>query len=57
MIVDEEVNPHIFCHSEGGDRLPREPLTVSNFESKETWNCGETCPVLRFRTNATLLAC
>ena len=36
------LNPHSTCHSDGGAEFPKDSLTVWNFGSNLTWNCGDT---------------
>ena len=50
------IKPNLISHSDCGG-LPPDSFTDWNDESNFTWNCGETKPVLRFRTRATFLAC
>ena len=50
-------SPVAACQLDSGKRFPADGRSVSNKSSNTTWNCGETCPVWRLRTNATFLEC
>ena len=46
-------NPTLYCHWDFGMDLACVPVVVSNKSSYEQWNCGETNPVCRLKTNDT----